>query len=91
MEISEAYAAVVKWAIDRGAESIGELPGLWHGETDEWKVSISGHREEVEGVPAYGIRLEHKTYLSFAIIQPNGGAVTGASENDIIDHFKTVT
>jgi hypothetical protein len=89
MQISEAWASVMSWAMAQGVKNINELPGLWGGETDQWKVSINGHREEVENVPPYGIKLEHKTFFQVAIIQPNGGAICG-SEADLIDHFKSL-
>ncbi len=90
MSISEAWAAVINWAGGQGMENAKELPGLWTGETDEWKVSINGHREEVGGVPPYGVQLELKVYFQVAVIQPNGGAICG-SEDALIDHFKNLT
>ncbi len=89
MQMSEAWAEVMKWVMAQGAERINELPGLWTGETDEWKVSVNGHREEVEGVPPYGVQLEHKVFFQVAVIQPNGGAICG-SEDAVIEHFKNL-
>ncbi len=89
MAISEAWATVIGWAGNQGMENAKDLPGLWTGETDEWKVSVNGHREEVGGVPPYGIQLENKVFVQVAVIQPNGGAICG-SEDALIDHFKTL-
>ncbi len=85
--MSEAWIEVMSWVMAQGVERINELPGLWTGETDQWKVSVNGHSEEVDGVPPYGIQLEHKTYVQIAVIQPNGGSIIG-SEDALIDHFK---
>lgn len=87
MQMSEAFAAVIDWALRHDATDIRKLPGLWRGETDQWKVAINGHSEETEGVPPYSMQLEHKTYFQFAVISPNGGAIAG-DEADLIDHFK---
>ncbi|XAI95571.1 hypothetical protein [Nostoc phage Nsp-JY21] len=88
-KITQLFATVVQWAITQGAENIGALPGLWTGETAEWKVKLNGHPREIEDVPPYGFLLTHKTaFVGFAIGNATDGAVAGPSENELIAHFQ---
>jgi len=80
--------AVVDWATRNGADRISEVPGVWSGETAEYKVRINGHREEIDDVPPFSAVIEHKTYMRLAVVGPGGGALTGLSEDDLIAHFQ---
>ena len=86
--ISELFAVLVDWAISKGAERVDLLPGLWTGETDDWLVEMNGQKTEVEGIPPVTFKLTHKVFLSIALISPFDGALVGASEVELIEHFK---
>ena len=89
MNVSELFVEIGQWAVAKGAENIGGLPGLWVGETPEWTVEINGHAEEIDGLPFCNARLAHKQYLQVAIVSPRGGAIGGgATEDDLITHFR---
>lgn len=85
--VSALFATVVSWAVAAGAKRIDLLPGVWRGETDEWKVAVNPHKHEIDGILPGQMVLEHKTYMAFAALGLNGGAITGASEPEIIAHF----
>lgn len=85
--VSALFATVVGWAVAAGAKRIDLLPGVWRGETDEWKVAVNPHKHELDGIPPGGMVLQHKKYLAFAALGLNGGAITGALEPEIIAHF----
>lgn len=86
--IPELLMAIVEWSQRNGAEAISTLEGVWSGETDEYRVRINGHRQEIDNVPPFSAAIEHKDYLRFAVVGPGGGALTGVSENDLIAHFR---
>lgn len=91
-EISVLFVTIVDWAASHGAKRIRTLPGLWEGETDEWKVKINGHGHMIEDVPAFGYIAQHKTaFLGWAAGDPFGGAIVGPNEDDLIAHFKART
>ena len=87
MPMPELYGLIVDWAVRHGATKIDTLDGLWIGETDEYRIAINGHQEEVDLVPPLCIKVEHKTYLALAIIAPSGGE-TMIPEADLIEHFQ---
>lgn len=88
LPIGELTAAVVEWAVANGAADIGNVPGLWRGETDEWKVEANGHEEDIDGLSFGNIRLTHKALLAVAILTPFGGVIGGGyPEDKLIDHF----
>lgn len=86
--IPELLMAVVDWSQRQGADAISKLEGVWSGETDEYRVRINGHREEIDNVPPFSAAIEHKDYFRIAIVGPGGGALTGVSEGDLIAHFE---
>jgi hypothetical protein len=86
--ITQLFATVVQWAIAQGADNIKALPGVWHGETDDWTVKLNGHPREIDDVPPYGYLITHKTALcGLAIGNAAGGCVMGPSEDDLIAYF----
>lgn len=88
--ISELFVTLVQWAIARGADNIRALPGVWHGETDEWEVRLNGHPREIDDVPPFGYFLVHKTALcGIARGTAFDGHVIGPSEDALIDHFRS--
>ena len=89
--LSELYATVVSWAAASGARYIDQLDHPWTGETDEWKVTINATGQTVDNLPHMAVQLEHKIYLAICIVAPNGGLVTGESEDALIAHFKCQT
>lgn len=87
--LSELFVTLTDWVISTGAEHLDRLPGLWHGETDEWTVRVNGHMHEVEGVAPVTFELTHKIYFTgLAIVSPYDGALIGISEDGLIAHFK---
>lgn len=87
--ISELFCMIMDWAISNGADRVDLLPGLWTGETADWLVELNGHETEVEDIPPFTFKLTHKVYfLGIALISPFGGALVGASEGELIEHFK---
>lgn len=90
--ISELYAVIAEWAIGLGADRLDELPGLWNGETDKWRVDINGHDKEVDGLGFAHMRLQHKKYFQIAVLSPFDGQIGGgAHEDDMIEHFRTAS
>lgn len=86
--MSELWVAIMEWVASRNPGRIDVLDDLWRGATPEWSVEVNGRREETGGLPPLTIRLAHRTFLSLGIITPTGGIITGASEDDLIRHFK---
>lgn len=87
--MSELYAEVVGWAVANGAVRIDQTPGVWEGETDEYKVRINPHKEETDGMAFGQMTIEHKTlFAHLAVLFPNGGEVIGTSEAALIDYFR---
>lgn len=82
------FVAVAEWIISTGARRIDQLPGLWRGETSEWKVTFNPRNREVDGFGPAEMQLEHKTRFAFAALDPHGGAIAGSDEADILAHFK---
>lgn len=90
LPISELFAEIIDWAAANGAADLPSHPGIWSGETDQWKVDINGHSEEIDGLPFAHARLTHKRYLQLGILSPFGGCIGGgASEGDLIEHFRS--
>lgn len=88
MSISELFAEIAGWAQRHGAINIGAMDSSWRGETDEWLVEINGQKDEVDGIPPFSARLRHKTLVQFAVVGPGSDALIGASEDDLIAHFR---
>jgi len=87
--ISVLYMTVLAWAQRCGGDGMYLTPGLWRGETDQWKVAINPRREPVEDVEPYHMHLTHKTALiGLAVIGPAGGCIAGPTEDDLIAHFE---
>lgn len=88
--ITELYAALVDWALANGAEAA--TSDLWSGETDQWAVKMNRRAHEIDDVPPYGYVLAHKTaFVGMAVGDPFGGAVAGATEANLIAHFRAAT
>ncbi len=88
MKISELFSEVVEWASRNGAADIKALGRPWTGETDEWLVAINAASETVENIPPFSAKLEHKRYIQIGVVGPSGGALMGASEDALIEHFR---
>lgn len=88
LALPELLLVIAEWAQRQGATEISKLPGLWEGETEEYRVRINGHLEEIDNVPPFSAAIAHKTYLIFAVVGPGGGTLTGLSEEDLISYFR---
>ncbi len=88
MQMSELFSEIIEWALRNGAENIKALGCPWTGETDEWSVAINGASEEVDLIPPFSAKLEHKVYIQLGVVGPTGGAIIGASEDALIEHFR---
>lgn len=93
MAVTLAFATLVDWVLSTGQERVDLLPDLWHGETDQWRVTLNGSRTETrDDLPPMTFRLIHKTALiGVAVINPFGGAVAGVTEEELIEHFEAAT
>jgi len=90
MQISELFATIIDWIASKGVEDISKLPGLWTGETPEWKVEINGVGGEIDDLPYLHVRLRHKRLFQLGIISPTDGAIGGgAREDEMIEHFRS--
>jgi len=86
--MSELWAEILKWVAKHEPGVLSETPGLWHGETPEWKVSVNGHDFVIDYLPPFHVLLSHKTYLQLGVIGPHEGVIGGgASESEVIAHF----
>ena len=88
MQLSELFSEIVLWASRNGAENIRASGRPWTGETDEWSVAINASRDEVDNIPPFSAKLEHKVYVWLGVVGPSGGAIVGASEDALIEHFR---
>lgn len=89
MQVSILYLAIVEWATKQGATQIDKLPGVWRGETKEYRVALNGQKEACEGIAVLGVKIEHKVNMRFAFLSPTDGSLEGVSESELIDHFKS--
>jgi hypothetical protein len=90
--MTEAFATIIEWCVSQGAVGVDTLPGLWRGSTDEWDVSINGHKHEIDDVPPFHALVVHKTHFArLALIAPNGGQIIGWTEDALIQHFRDRT
>lgn len=87
--MSALWAEILKWVAKHEPGILSETPGLWRGETPEWKVSLNGHDSVIDGLPPFHVLLSHKTYLQLAVIGPDDGGILGGgmSEDEAIAHF----
>lgn len=87
--ISELFTVLADWVVASGQERVDELPGLWHGETADWRVRLNGHMDTREDLSPMTFELTHKTaFIGMAFVSPFGGIVVGPSEAELIDHFR---
>ena len=87
-EVCALFVAVAEWIVSTGARRIDQLPGLWRGETSEWKVTFNPRNREVDGFGPAEMQLEHKTRVAFAALDPASGVIAGSDEAEITAHFK---
>lgn len=88
--IAELFAVLVDWVLATGQEKVNLLPGLWHGETDDWAVRLNGHTEQCEDVSPMTFELRHKTaMLGLAIVSPFDGIIIGPDEQELIEYFRS--
>lgn len=83
LPILTLFVTIVCWATEQGMPP----KTLWEGETDEWDVVINATDEMQDGLPPKSMSLSHKTLIAFAVLGPNGGAVTGPTEEELTAHF----
>jgi hypothetical protein len=83
MQISEAFDVVAELALALGVRNIGSLPGLWTCDIDEhWRVSLNGHKEEIDKVPPYHCAVEWNGFPA-GLFSPAGGIIAaGAVANE---------
>ena len=79
---------IINWMDRTGVSDLKNHEGLWHGETDEWRIKFNPHGDEVNVVSPYTFEMAHKEFFRFAVVAPNGGALGGISEGELIQHFK---
>ena len=79
---------VIQWMGRKGVKDLKNHPGLWRGETGEWEIKFNPHDNEIEGVKPFTMELAHKIYVAFGVVTPQGGALIGVNEDDLIEHFQ---
>lgn len=95
--ISEAFAAVVNYALSRGVRNLMDRPGLWEAQVDEqWWIAVNPHHETLES--SHGPKVEFgNCYVEFngwpaGMITPYGGVIAAgelANESNFISALKT--
>lgn len=86
--VSDAFTALMDLALALGHREISKLPGLCTFEVDEhWKVSINGHKEEIDHIPAYHV-MPFWNGFPAGIFGPSGGIIAAgelANEDTFIE------
>jgi len=103
-EYSALWAAVMSWAVGLGETDITTQPGVWHRRTKQigsfgpLDVRINPHKEEIESIPQFYVRISMDDYFPglIALIGPNEGIVMnshqdGENEDGLINHFREQT
>lgn len=97
--ISEAYAALVEFAMSRGARNLAAVSGAWHAVVDDqWAVWLNPHRDAIKldsgpEVPPFECYVEFNGWPA-GIFGPRGGVIAAgalANEGTFIDALKTAT
>lgn len=82
---SELWVEAMTWAGANGAHH--EKPGLWTknaGSLDGVSIDVTAnaHRDEIDGVPAFGVRITSPTHIMAAVFTPAGGMILGGAPGD---------
>lgn len=89
-------AAIVEWALSKGARAIGRMPGgVWYGslplDGDSIEVVINGRAEPADvvagRVPPFSALLKSTKMLAAGVIDPRGGGLVGFDEDTLIAVF----
>jgi hypothetical protein len=82
---SALWVEAMTWAGANGAHH--EIPGLWSknaGALDGVSLDVTAntHPDEIDGVPAFGVRLTSPTHMMAGVLTPSGGAIIGGAPGD---------
>ena len=83
--ITRVFAKVVDLAEAVGVTKISQLAGCWEYRIDDkWSLKVNGHREEVDGLPAFhGMATCNEWPAS--IFSPFSGTVLGGTEDELLE------
>ena len=86
-QVSEAFAAIVDYAVQHGAKSIKDLEGCWEATVGEWFFALNGHGEATTcsrgaDVEPYGVYLEFNGWPAGTLNAHSGLMAAGAAANE---------
>lgn len=82
---SALWVEAMMWAGSKGAHH--SVSGLWAGNAGllgnmSIDVTANTHDVEVDGLPAFGVRLTSPTHIMVCIFTPSGGVIAPAEPGD---------
>jgi hypothetical protein len=94
--VSEAFMAIIDWAISLGAIDIKDLPGCWEHGLGDFHVAINGHGVPMTSsnemaVEPYGALVTRNGWPYALLNAWNGIAESPNAEDELIDALRKAT